>query len=75
MFDNFYDVAEKANIGNQYACQVIRSWWANAEWFLDRPVLAEKLTVTVFKVPGETNTDNLSPAPDTWSQPDIPLHA
>jgi len=52
MFDNFYDVEEKANMGNQYARQVIDSW-ANAEWFLDKPALAEKLTVTVFKVTGE----------------------
>ncbi len=48
--------------------------WADAEWFLNRPALAE-LTVTVFKVTGETNTDDLSPAPDAWSRPDIPLHA
>ncbi|ELX8378479.1 bifunctional aconitate hydratase 2/2-methylisocitrate dehydratase [Providencia vermicola] len=74
MFDNFYDVEEKAKAGNEYAKQVIESW-ANAEWFLERPELAEKLTVTVFKVTGETNTDDLSPAPDAWSRPDIPLHA
>lgn len=74
MFDNFYDVAKKANIGNQYERQVISSW-ANTEWFLDQPVLAEKLTVTVFKVPGEINTDDLSLASDAWSRPDIPLHA
>lgn len=74
MFDNFYDVEEKANMGNPYARQVIGSW-ANAEWFLERPALAEKLTVTVFKVTGETNTDDLSPAPDAWSRPDILLHA
>uniref|UniRef100_A0A3B0MF23 Aconitate hydratase 2 n=1 Tax=Arsenophonus endosymbiont of Trialeurodes vaporariorum TaxID=235567 RepID=A0A3B0MF23_9GAMM len=74
MFDNFYDVEEKANMGNQYARQVIDSW-ANAEWFPDKPALAEKLTVTVFKVTGETNTDDLSLAPDAWSRPDIPLHA
>ncbi|EKT64799.1 bifunctional aconitate hydratase 2/2-methylisocitrate dehydratase [Providencia burhodogranariea] len=74
MFDNFYDVEEKAKAGNEYAKQVIESW-ANAEWFLERPALAEKMTVTVFKVTGETNTDDLSPAPDAWSRPDIPLHA
>lgn len=74
MFDNFYDVEEKAKAGNEYAKQVIESW-ANAEWFIERPELAEKLTVTVFKVTGETNTDDLSPAPDAWSRPDIPLHA
>lgn len=49
--------------------------WANADWFTSRPKLAEKLTVTVFKVTGETNTDDLSPAQDAWSRPDIPLHA
>lgn len=74
MFDNFYDVEEKAKAGNAYAKQVIQSW-ADAEWFLSRPPLAEKITVTVFKVTGETNTDDLSPAPDAWSRPDIPLHA
>ncbi|KPV98011.1 Aconitate hydratase 2 [Pseudoalteromonas sp. P1-9] len=74
MFDAFYDVEEKAKAGNKYAQQVIESW-ANAEWFTDRPAVAEKISVTVFKVTGETNTDDLSPAPDAWSRPDIPLHA
>ncbi|WP_368165733.1 bifunctional aconitate hydratase 2/2-methylisocitrate dehydratase [Aeromonas sp. R9-1] len=74
MFDSFHDVEEKAKAGNAFARQVMQSW-ADAEWFLSRPALAEKLTVTVFKVPGETNTDDLSPAPDAWSRPDIPLHA
>lgn len=74
MFDNFYDVEEKAKSGNQPAKQVIQSW-ADAEWFLSRPEVAEKITLTVFKVTGETNTDDLSPAPDAWSRPDIPLHA
>ena len=74
MFDNFYDVEEKAKAGNPHAQQVMQSW-ANAEWYLNRPELAEKITVTVFKVTGETNTDDLSPAPDAWSRPDIPLHA
>ncbi|MBN6367162.1 bifunctional aconitate hydratase 2/2-methylisocitrate dehydratase [Providencia rettgeri] len=74
MFDNFYDVEEKAKAGNIHAKQVIESW-ADAEWFKERPALAEKMTVTVFKVTGETNTDDLSPAPDAWSRPDIPLHA
>lgn len=74
MFDNFYDVEEKARAGNAYAQDVMTSW-AEAEWFLSRPPLAEKITVTVFKVTGETNTDDLSPAPDAWSRPDIPLHA
>ena len=74
MFDNFYDVQEKANKGNAYAKEVIQSW-ADAEWFTSRPAVPEKITVTVFKVDGETNTDDLSPAPDAWSRPDIPLHA
>lgn len=74
MFDFFHDVAEKARAGNAFAKEVIQSW-ANAEWFTSRPEVAQKITVTVFKVPGETNTDDLSPAPDAWSRPDIPLHA
>lgn len=74
MFDNFYDVEEKAKAGNVYAKQIMQSW-ADAQWFTERPALAEKITVTVFKVTGETNTDDLSPAPDAWSRPDIPLHA
>ncbi|WP_028455096.1 bifunctional aconitate hydratase 2/2-methylisocitrate dehydratase [Chitinilyticum litopenaei] len=74
MFDYFHDVKELADKGNANAKSVLESW-ANAEWFTSRPQVAEKITVTVFKVPGETNTDDLSPAPDAWSRPDIPLHA
>ena len=74
MFDSFYDVEEKAKAGNVYAQRVLQSW-ADADWFLSKPALAEKITLTVFKVTGETNTDDLSPAPDAWSRPDIPLHA
>jgi len=74
MFDAFHDVAEKARTGNVNASRVLQSW-ADAEWFLRRPELPDVLTVTVFKVPGETNTDDLSPAQDAWSRPDIPLHA
>ncbi|MDX3772504.1 bifunctional aconitate hydratase 2/2-methylisocitrate dehydratase [Chromatiaceae bacterium AAb-1] len=74
MFDSFHDVQEKADAGNKYAQAVLQSW-ADAEWFLAKPAVAEKITVTVFKVTGETNTDDLSPAPDAWSRPDIPLHA
>ncbi|KOY64033.1 bifunctional aconitate hydratase 2/2-methylisocitrate dehydratase [Photorhabdus heterorhabditis] len=74
MFDNFYDVEEKAKAGNPQAKQIMQSW-ADAQWYLERPELAEKITVTVFKVTGETNTDDLSPAQDAWSRPDIPLHA
>jgi aconitate hydratase 2/2-methylisocitrate dehydratase len=74
MFDAFYDVEEKAKAGNAYAQQVLQSW-ADAEWFESKPQLQEKITLTVFKVTGETNTDDLSPAPDAWSRPDIPVHA
>jgi aconitate hydratase 2/2-methylisocitrate dehydratase len=74
MFDRFHDVEEKAKAGNAYAKDVLESW-ADAEWFTARPDMAEKITCTVFKVTGETNTDDLSPAPDAWSRPDIPLHA
>lgn len=74
MFDAFYDVAEKAKNGNEHAKGVLQSW-ADAQWFTAKPALPEKLTVAVFKVPGETNTDDLSPAQDAWSRPDIPLHA
>ena len=74
LFDSFHDVQEKLKAGNAYAKQVMESW-ANAEWYLSRPKLAEKITLTVFKVTGETNTDDLSPAQDAWSRPDIPLHA
>ncbi|MDI3325522.1 bifunctional aconitate hydratase 2/2-methylisocitrate dehydratase [Pontibacterium granulatum] len=74
MFDAFYDVKEKMDAGNAFAKQIVESW-AEAEWFTSKPELAEKITVTVFKVPGETNTDDLSPAPDAFTRPDIPLHA
>nr|WP_205700779.1 bifunctional aconitate hydratase 2/2-methylisocitrate dehydratase [Cobetia sp. MB87] len=74
MFDAFHDVADRAKAGNAVAQAVLQSW-ADAEWFLSKPALAEKISLAVFKVPGETNTDDLSPAPDAWSRPDIPLHA
>lgn len=74
IFDAFLDVQQKAEAGNIYAQQVLNSW-AEAEWFTVKPVMPEKITVTVFKVTGETNTDDLSPAPEAWSRPDIPLHA
>jgi len=74
MFDAFHDVEEKAKSGNKAAARVMQSW-ADAEWFLAKDDVAEKISVTVFKVPGETNTDDLSPAIDAWSRPDIPLHA
>jgi len=74
VFDAFHDVEQLAQAGNAKAREVMESW-ANAEWFTGRAPLQEKITVTVFKVTGETNTDDLSPAPDAWSRPDIPLHA
>ncbi|MFP6824608.1 MAG: bifunctional aconitate hydratase 2/2-methylisocitrate dehydratase [Pseudohongiellaceae bacterium] len=74
MFDAFHDVAEKASRGNIHAQQVMQSW-ADAQWFTSRPEIPTKLTVVVYKIPGETNTDDLSPAQDAWSRPDIPLHA
>ena len=74
MFDAFHDVREKAEAGNQFAKDVLQSW-ADAEWFTSRPAVPESLKITVFKVPGETNTDDLSPAPDATTRPDIPLHA
>lgn len=74
MFDQFHDVKEKAEKGNANAKAVMQSW-ADAEWFTSRPEVPQSLTLTVFKVTGETNTDDLSPAPDAWSRPDIPLHA
>jgi len=74
IFDAFHDVQAKAQLGNKFAKQVMQAW-ANAEWFTAKNATPEKLTVTVFKVTGETNTDDLSPAPDAWSRPDIPLHA
>lgn len=74
MFDAFHDVQEKAEQGNANARAVLQSW-ADAEWFTSKPEVPESLTVTVFKVTGETNTDDLSPAPDATTRPDIPLHA
>jgi aconitate hydratase 2/2-methylisocitrate dehydratase len=74
VFDAFYDVEELHKKGVVAATSVMESW-ADAEWFLSKPEVKEKMTVTVFKVTGETNTDDLSPAQDAWSRPDIPLHA
>ena len=74
MFEAFHDVAEMAEGGNANAKAVMQSW-ADAEWFTDRDAVPESIKVAVFKVTGETNTDDLSPAPDAWSRPDIPLHA
>ena len=74
VFDAFNDVTEKAEAGNEKAKEVVQSW-ADAEWFLERPEVPQKTTYTAFKVTGETNTDDLSPAQDAWSRPDIPLHS
>jgi aconitate hydratase 2/2-methylisocitrate dehydratase len=74
MFDQFHDVKEKADKGNAKAQAVLQSW-ADAEWFTSRPEVPKSITVSILKVTGETNTDDLSPAPDAWSRPDIPLHA
>ncbi|OZG71294.1 bifunctional aconitate hydratase 2/2-methylisocitrate dehydratase [Hahella sp. CCB-MM4] len=74
VFDAFHDIKEKADAGNANAKAVLDSW-ANAEWFTKRKTVQESIKVAVFKVSGETNTDDLSPAPDAWSRPDIPLHA
>ena len=73
VFDAFAEVKAKADAGNANAKSVLQSW-ADAEWFTSRPEVPQSLTLTVFKVTGETNTDDLSPAPDAWSRPDIPLH-
>ena len=74
VFDAFHDVQEKAKAGNANAQAVLQSW-ADAEWFTGKPEVPQSLTITVFKVPGETNTDDLSPAPDATTRPDIPMHA
>ncbi|UZA26213.1 bifunctional aconitate hydratase 2/2-methylisocitrate dehydratase [Moraxella bovis] len=74
VFDAFHDVEEKAKAGNANAKAVLQSW-AEGEWFTNRPEVPTEMTITVFKVTGETNTDDLSPAQDAWSRPDIPLHA
>lgn len=73
VYDAYHDVVEKAET-NDHAKRVLQSW-ADAEWFTSRPKLEDKITLTVFKVAGETNTDDLSPAREAWSRPDIPLHA
>ena len=74
VFDFFHDVKELADKGNANAKAVLQSW-ADGEWFTSRPAVPASQKLTVFKVTGETNTDDLSPAPDAWSRPDIPLHA
>ena len=74
IFEYFYDIEKLAKKGNIYATDIIQSW-ANAEWFINKKPVKDKITLTAFKVTGEINTDDLSPAQDAWSRPDIPLHA
>ncbi len=74
IFDAFHDVTEKVKAGNSHAKALMQSW-ADAEWFTSKPALAQSIQCVVFKVDGETNTDDLSPAQAAWSRPDIPLHA
>ena len=74
MFDAFHDVVGAADSGNAHAREVLRSW-AEARWFHDRPEVPDEIQYVVFKVPGEINTDELSPADDAWSRADVPLHA
>jgi len=74
VFDAFHDVAQKSDAGNEYASAVMQSW-ADAEWFTTNDAVPQSIKVTVFKATGEINTDDLSPAQDAWSRPDIPLHA
>ncbi|MSQ80991.1 MAG: aconitate hydratase B, partial [Candidatus Methylopumilus sp.] len=74
IFDAFHDVSEKVKSGNKAAMKLMESW-ANGDWFLKKSALPKEIKVVVFKVDGETNTDDLSPAQEAWSRPDIPLHA
>ena len=74
LFDYFNTIEDLYKEGNIYAKDILVSW-ANAEWFINKEKLPQKITLTCFKVNGEINTDDLSPAPDAWSRPDIPLHA
>jgi aconitate hydratase 2/2-methylisocitrate dehydratase len=74
VFDAFHDVAEKSDSGNKFALDVMKSW-ADAEWFTSNDAVPQSIKVIVFKATGEINTDDLSPAQDAWSRPDIPLHA
>jgi len=74
VFDAFHDVAQKSDAGNEHARDVMQSW-ADAEWFTSNDAVPQSIKVTVFKATGEINTDDLSPAQDAWSRPDIPLHA
>jgi len=74
VYDAFNDVKTLMDNGNAKAKEVVESW-ANAEWFTNKPALEKEITVTVYKIPGETNTDDLSPASEAFTRADIPLHA
>ena len=75
VFDAFHDIEEKKPKRAMPMPKAVLESWAEGEWFTSRPKVPEEMTITVFKVTGETNTDDLSPAQDAWSRPDIPLHA
>jgi aconitate hydratase 2/2-methylisocitrate dehydratase len=74
VYDSFNDVKTLMDEGNSLAKEIVESW-ANAEWFYNKPEMEKEITVTVYKVPGETNTDDLSPASEAFTRADIPLHA
>jgi len=74
MYDAFNDVKSMMDAGNAKAKEVVESW-ANAEWFYNKPEMEKEITLTVYKIPGETNTDDLSPASEAFTRADIPLHA
>jgi len=74
VYNSFNDIKDLMDLGNTKAKEVIQSW-ANAEWFTNKPALEEEITLSVYKIPGETNTDDLSPATVAFTRADIPLHA
>ena len=74
VYDSFNDVKALMDNGNALAKEIVESW-ANAEWFFNKPEMEKEITVTVYKIPGETNTDDLSPASEAFTRADVPLHA
>ena len=74
VYDSFNDVKKLMDEGNALAKEIVESW-ANAEWFYNKPEMKKEITLTVYKIPGETNTDDLSPASEAFTRADIPLHA
>ncbi|RLA74304.1 MAG: bifunctional aconitate hydratase 2/2-methylisocitrate dehydratase [Epsilonproteobacteria bacterium] len=74
VYDSFNDVKSLMDGGNSYAKEVVQSW-ADGEWFINKPELPKQMKLTVYKIPGETNTDDLSPASEAFTRADIPLHA